>query len=64
MEYLESEGIKIHRTTINTDIALMVEAGIDVITVRSSPNKYFVGERQLGTTRAKMLVDAVASSKL
>lgn len=63
MEYLESEGIKIHRTTINADVALMVEAGIDVITVRSSPNKYFIGDRQLELPELKMLVDAVASSK-
>lgn len=63
MEYLESKDIKIHRTTINADIALMVESGIDVITVRSSPNKYFIGERQLELPELKMLVDAVASSK-
>lgn len=63
MEYLKSEGIQIHRTTINADIALMVEAGIDVITVRSSPNKYFIGARQLDLPELKMLVDAVTSSK-
>ena len=63
MEYLDSLGIKVHRTTINTDIALMVEAGIDIITVRSSPNKYFLGDRQLELPELKMLVDAVASSK-
>lgn len=63
MEYLESQGIKIHRTTINADIALMVDAGIDVITIRSSPNKYFIGERQLELPELKMLVDTVASSK-
>lgn len=63
MEYLDSVGIKVHRTTINADITLLVEAGIDVITVRSSPNKYFIGERQLELPELKMLVDAVASSK-
>lgn len=63
MEYLDSMGIKVHRTTINTDITLMVEAGIDIITVRSSPNKYFMGDRQLELPELKMLVDAVASSK-
>lgn len=63
IKHLESEGIKIHRTTISADVALMVEAGIDVITVRSSPNKYFIGERQLQLAELKMLVDAVASSK-
>lgn len=63
MEYLDSLDIKVHRTTINTDIALMVEAGIDIIMVRSSPNKYFMGARQLELPELKMLVDAVASSK-
>lgn len=63
MEYLESVGIKVHRTTINADVLLMVEAGIDVITIRSSPNKYFIGERQLELPELKMLVDVVSSSK-
>lgn len=61
MQYLESEGIKVHRTTINADITLMEEAGIDVIAVRSSPNKYFIGERQLQLAELQMLVDSVCS---
>lgn len=63
MEYLESQGIKVHRTTINTDVDLMIEAGIDVIFIRSSPNKYFIGDRRFELPELKLLVDAVASSK-
>ena len=63
MEYLTAEGFEIHRTTINADISLMLEIGIDVVVVRSSPNKYFIGERDLELVELKMLVDSVISSK-
>lgn len=63
MEHLESKEIKIHRTTINADIALMVEAGIDVNIIRSSPNKYYIGKRNFELQELKILVDAVVSSK-
>ncbi len=63
MEYLTEQGFEVHRTTINADIALISEIGIDVVTIRSSPNKYFIGERTLEPMELKMLVDAVSSSK-
>ena len=63
MDYLESKDIKIHRTTINADIELMRDSGIDVITIKSSPNKYYIGQRTFELQELKLLVDAVASSK-
>lgn len=39
MEYLTAEDFEIHRTTINSDISLMLEIGIDLVVVRSSSNK-------------------------
>ena len=63
MNYLSEQGIKMHRTTINSDIGHLQEIGFDIITIRSSPNKYFIGARQLQLPDLKLLVDAVASSK-
>lgn len=63
MEYLIVEGFEIHRTTINSDVALIIEIGIDLIVVRSSPNRYFIGERVLEHVELKMLVDSIISSK-
>lgn len=62
--FLESEGFKIHRTTIKTDVELLVEAGIDVEVVRSSPNKYFIANRDFELPELKIMVDAIASSKI
>lgn len=61
--YLAGLGINVHRTTIAADAQLLVEAGFDVVTVRSSPNKYFIGNRQFELPELKLLVDAVESSK-
>ncbi len=63
LEYLAKQGIKAHRTTINSDISQISEIGIDIVTVRSSPNKYYICERFLESYELKMLVDAVSSSK-
>ena len=63
MQYLESHGMVIHRTTISSDMAYLTEAGVDVITIRSAPNKYFIGQRQLQLPELKLLVAAVSSSK-
>lgn len=62
-EYLTAQGFEIHRTTISSDIASLSEFGIDVVTIRSSPNRYFIGVRALEPHELKMLVDAIISSK-
>ncbi|MFZ2539231.1 MAG: WYL domain-containing protein [Oscillospiraceae bacterium] len=63
IDHLESQGISVHRKTIPLDIELLQEFGIDVITVKSRQNRYFVGSRWFEQPELKLLVDAVASSK-
>jgi predicted DNA-binding transcriptional regulator YafY len=62
-EYLDTLGMSVHRETIYDDIALLQESGIDVIKIKSSPNKYFIGTREFEFPELKLLVDAVQSSK-
>lgn len=56
-------GMKIHRTTVAKDVADLVEMGVDVQTVRSTQNRYFIGSRYFELPELKLMVDAVASSK-
>lgn len=60
---LNSFGISAHRKTIAADIALLEEFGIDVITIKSTQNKYYIGRRDFELPEIKLLVDAVESSK-
>ncbi len=62
-EYLSTLGMSVHRETIADDITLLQESGIDLIKIKSSPNKYFVGTRKFEFPELKLLVDAVQSSK-
>ena len=38
LEYLQDKGIVTNRKTLKGDIDLMVESGMDIITVQSKPN--------------------------
>lgn len=57
-------GIKAHRTTISNDISVLVQCGIDIVTINTTQNKYFIGSRLLEIPELKLLIDAVESSKL
>lgn len=56
-------GISAHRTTITKDIAALVEYGLDIVTIHSTQNKYFVVDRRFELPELKLLIDAVESSK-
>lgn len=60
---LAEEGINVNRRTIASDIEQLQEFGMDVIRVKSSPNKYFIGTRVLELPELKLLVDAVEASR-
>lgn len=63
LEYLENQGIITNRKTLKGDIDIMVDCGMDIITVQSKPNKYFWGAREFEQAELKLLVDAVSSSR-
>lgn len=63
MEFLASEGITIDRKTLASDIKLLCDMDYDIVTIKSSPNKYFWGNRTFEIPELKMLIDAVSSAR-
>ena len=66
MQLLEDEyGMTTHRTTIPSDIDLLIKSGMEIEIIESKPKKYYLNDyaRAFSLPELKMLVDAVASSK-
>lgn len=63
MEYLNEKDLPIDRKTLTSDINILVEMGYDIVTIKSSPNKYFWGSRNFEIPELKMLIDAVSSAR-
>lgn len=64
IEQLEKYNIKSDRQTIYSSIEILQDFGMDIVCVRTIHNEYFCGSLQLEMPELKLLVDAVASSKL
>ena len=64
IEMLKSDyGLSVHRTTIPRDIDVLKKFGMDIISVRSTQTKFFLGQRTFEIPELKLLIDAVESSK-
>lgn len=64
IQLLESQyEIVTYRTTIAKDIVALQEFGVDVVCIRSTQCKYFIGSRKFELPELKLLIDAVESSK-
>lgn len=61
--YLKNQGVPANKKTLKSDLDLMVDAGFDIVTVSSKPNRYFWGNRQFEMPELKLLIDAVSSSR-
>ncbi len=59
----ENYHITAHRTTIYKVIDALKNFGIDIVTVRSTQNLYFIGNRCLEIPEMRLLIDAICSSK-
>ncbi len=59
----EQHQIKMHRTTVPKDIAVLNSCGIEVEEIRSRDKKYYLGERTFEVPELKLLIDAVESSR-
>ena len=64
IEHLKSKGIPSVRQTVYTDLEALDTAGIDIVQIKSTQNRYFIGSRIFEYPELKMVVDAVASSKV
>ena len=62
-DYLAGKGFQIDRKTLRSDLRLLISMGYDIVVVKSSPNKYFWGERTFEIPELKMLLDAVSSAR-
>ena len=63
MDYLVGKGFQIDRKTLRSDLRLLISMGYDIVVVKSSPNKYYWGERTFEIPELKMLLDAVSSAR-
>lgn len=63
MNHLIANGIIVDRKTLREDMEVLTEAGYDIVMVKSSPNKYFWGDRVFEVPELKMMLDAVSSSR-
>ena len=59
----EEYGIAAHRVTIYEDIEQLRQFGLDIYTVKSSKNRYYLASRLFDLPELKLLIDAVESSK-
>ncbi len=63
LKHWESYGIKLGRKSAYSAIDSLRDNGMDIICVKSTQNRYFVGERLFELPELKLLVDAVESSR-
>lgn len=63
IDYLAENGVPANTKTLRSDIKLLKEQDIDIVTVPGRPNKYFLGARLFEMPEIKLLLDAVASSR-
>ena len=63
LDYLMEQETPANRKTLKNDIDTIQGMGIDIVTVHSKPNRYFLGERMFELPELKLLIDAVSSSR-
>ena len=56
-------GIQAGRKSVYSAIEVLQSSGMDIVCVKSTQNRYFVGERLFELPELKLLVDAVESSR-
>ena len=62
--HLNGKGIQAVRQTVYADTNTLIDAGVDIVIVKSTQNQYFLGSRLFEYPELKMLIDAVVSSKI
>ena len=63
VEIFKAEDAHASRKTVKDDIDILVKEGFDIITVRSTQNSFFWGERMMEVPELKLLIDAVSSCR-
>lgn len=63
LRYWELAGINASRKSVYSDIDLLITLGHDIVCIKSTQNRYFIGSRLFELPELKLLVDAVESSR-
>ena len=63
IQKLAEHGVSYHRESLTSDIHLLQKAGYDIICVKSTQNKYFVGNRGFDAIEIKLLSDAINAAQ-
>lgn len=63
LDHLEKEGFPTTRKTLKSNLDLLADMGMDIVTVSGKPNRYFLGDRDFELPELKLLLDAVSSSR-
>lgn len=63
IDYLGKRNILVNRKTLKDDVSILVEAGYDIVMVKSSHNSFFFRNRKFQMLELKLLIDAVSASK-
>ena len=63
LAFWRENGVQAGRKSVYADIEILQNSGIDIICVKSTQNRYFVGERLFELPELKLLADAEESSR-
>lgn len=57
LQFWASHGIQASRKSVYSDIQLLIDQGMDIICIKSTQNRYFIGQRLFELPELKLLVD-------
>ncbi len=60
---LDAHGIRCERKTIYSDIAALMDFGVDIVNLRGKKGGYYIASRNFELPELKLLIDAVQSSR-
>ena len=63
LAFWQEHGIQAGRKSVYSAIEVLQSSGMDIVCVKSTQNRYFVGARLFALPELKLLVDAVESSR-
>lgn len=64
ISYFKAQGLSVNRKTVADDVEMLISSGFDVVVERCQQNMYHMGQREFQLEELKLLVDAVAASKI
>ncbi len=62
IEILERQGISCERKSVYSDIKILADYGLDIITTKHGKGGYYIGSRDFELVEVRLLIDAVQSA--